>query len=115
MSKLVKSLLILFIIFSISIFVNFAYAIDLNLTETINGTNSSYVDENEVENDLSSNFSSSNSSSTIEDTTSSTRVSTVSNLPESNLGLSNILNILLIAVGIILIFLGIAILIKLNK
>lgn len=42
-------------------------------------------------------------------------VSSVSSLPESELGLTNILNILLIAVGVILIFLAIAILIRLGK
>jgi len=39
---------------------------------------------------------------------------TVSTLPESDLGLANILNILLITVGVILILLAIAILIKLK-
>ena len=37
------------------------------------------------------------------------------NLPESQLGLANILNILLIVVGVLLILLGIAILIRLKN
>lgn len=37
------------------------------------------------------------------------------NLPESQLGLTNILNIILISVGVVLILLGIAILIKLKQ
>lgn len=40
--------------------------------------------------------------------------STVSTLPEANLGLNNILNVILIAIGIIIILLAIAILIKLK-
>lgn len=37
------------------------------------------------------------------------------NLPESQLGLTNILNIILISIGIVLILLGIAIFIRLKK
>lgn len=40
---------------------------------------------------------------------------TYNNLPESQLGLTNILNIILISVGIVLILLGIAIFIRLKK
>ena len=50
----------------------------------------------------------------MEFNTSSATVSTNS-LPESNLGLSNILNILLIVIGILLVLLGIAIIIRLKK
>lgn len=45
----------------------------------------------------------------------STSVSNLSSLPESELGLTNILSILLIAVGLILILLGVAVLIRLKK
>ena len=44
-----------------------------------------------------------------------TNVSSLSNLPEANLGLNNILNILLLAVGFLLILFAIAILIRLKK
>lgn len=47
-------------------------------------------------------------------TTSQSQVSPLSSLPEASLGLTNIVNILLIAVGVILIFLAIAILIKMR-
>lgn len=40
---------------------------------------------------------------------------TYNNLPESQLGLTNILNIILISVGIVLILLGIAIFIRLKN
>lgn len=40
---------------------------------------------------------------------------TYNNLPESQLGLTNILNIILISIGVVLILLGIAIFIRLKK
>lgn len=45
---------------------------------------------------------------------SSTRVNTLSSIPEANLGLNNILCIILIAIGILIILLAIAILIRLK-
>lgn len=50
-----------------------------------------------------------------EDITTVTSVTSLSNLPEANLGLNNILNILLIAIGFLLILFAIAILIRLKK
>lgn len=44
-----------------------------------------------------------------------TSVTSLSNLPEANLGLNNILNILLISIGVLLILFAIAILIRLKK
>lgn len=44
-----------------------------------------------------------------------TSVTSLSNLPEANLGLNNILNVLLLAVGFLLILFAIAILIRLKK
>lgn len=44
-----------------------------------------------------------------------TSVTPMSNLPEANLGLNNILNVILIAIGISLILFAIAILIRLKK
>ena len=41
-------------------------------------------------------------------------VSTLSNLPEAQLGLTNILNIILIVIGVLLILLAIAIIIRLK-
>lgn len=42
-------------------------------------------------------------------------VSPLSNLPEANLGLNNILNVILISIGVLLILFAIAILIRLKK
>lgn len=57
----------------------------------------------------SSNSSTSSSSSKV------TGVSNISTIPEANLGLNNILSILLIAIGVLLILFAIAILIRLKK
>ena len=54
-----------------------------------------------------------NSNTSVESNTSSP-LNALSSLPESSMGLTNILNILLIAVGILLILLAIAILIRLR-
>lgn len=53
--------------------------------------------------------------SSTEQSTTVTSVTSLSNLPEANLGLNNILNILLIAIGFLLILFAIAILIRLKK
>ena len=44
-----------------------------------------------------------------------TSVTSLSKLPEANLGLNNILNVILISIGILLILFAIAILIRLKK
>lgn len=64
---------------------------------------------------LGNNNSNTDSLTTIPQSynTSST-VSALSNLPEANLGLSNILSIILIVIGVLLIMLAIAILIRLK-
>lgn len=110
---------------------SFAANIDMGLANNVtasssgngtasNGTTSSSMQDNTIS--TVSNTASGNSQSTASNTISSSTgtedsaiVSSVSSLPESELGLTNILNILLIAVGVILIFLAIAILIRLGK
>lgn len=52
--------------------------------------------------------------STTSTSQSTTTVSTLDDIPESILGFTNILNILLITVGVVIIFLAIAILIRLK-
>ena len=53
-------------------------------------------------------------SSTTSSSQSTTTVTTLDSIPESGLGLTNILNILLITVGVVIIFLASAILIRLR-
>ena len=83
-----------------------------------NGSNSdsNTLTNAEVNSDAATNSDLSNatlSGSTQSSTESSANVSNLSALPESDLGLTNILNIILIAIGFILILLAIAILIRL--
>ena len=71
-----------------------------------------------TENEESNNISTENSISAeeaLEDVATVTSVTSLSNLPEANLGLNNILNVILIAVGFLLILFAIAILIRLKK
>lgn len=97
------SLLLVFLVFSSDCF---AVNIDMNLASNL-------VDEdtNVVNNDVVSNTS----TTTTNTDSNSAMFSNLSSLPESELGLTNILNILLIAVGFVLILLAIAIFIRLKK
>lgn len=100
------TLLLVFLVFSSNCF---AVNIDMNLA-----SNLADGDTNVVNNNVSSNTSVTTSTTTDVDTDSAT-FSNLSSLPESELGLTNVLNILLIAVGFVLILLAIAILIKIKK
>ena len=51
----------------------------------------------------------------LSQTSNITSVTSLSNLPEANLGLNNILNVILISIGVLLILFAIAILIRLKK
>ncbi len=102
MSKLIKTLLILSILFSVC-FISFSYAteIDESIDENLTSDESLSTDE-DLEEDLTSD-------STI------TSVSQLSNYSEANLELNNILNIILIAIGVLIVLFAIAILIRLKQ
>lgn len=112
MSKLSRIILIL-CIFTI-LFIPFAFATNTN-------------DNALEENDTSINDSSDESNIDEENTTSTpqttsylgnsgvTNVSQISDYSEANLGLNNILNIILIAIGVLIILFAIAILIRLKQ
>lgn len=129
---------VLFILLMALIFITFMKhqsfaAIDLNINS--NSNNSVSNSESGSNNTTSTNTStttntnenlqaqygneldtgSTRTSSSMSDTSSAADVYSLNSLPESSLGLSNILSILLIAVGVILILLGIAVLIRLKK
>ena len=70
-----------------------------------------YADEMLVE---ETNTESSNDSGGTITSTKVTRANPLSNLPEAELGLNNILSIILISIGVLLILFAIAILIKLR-
>ena len=85
-------------------------AIDMNL---IANSESNTSVTNSTANELT--YSNSASSSSTANSSTSVKTGTMSSLPESELGLTNILNILLITVVLLLILLSIAIIIKLKK
>lgn len=102
------TLLLVFLVFSGNCF---AVNIDMNLA-----SNLADGDTNVVNNNVTSNTSVTTSTTDDVDTdTDSATFSNLSSLPESELGLTNVLNILLIAVGFVLVLLAIAILIKIKK
>ncbi len=98
-------------------------------SEINNSINENNVDELSTSNEnaaTDSNNASQSSADSVTNTNSSTSsntkgsskvtaVNTLSGLPEANLGLNNILSILLIAIGFLLILFAIAILIRLKK
>ena len=123
MSKTFKVIIIaLVIILAIGTITSNAASINMNLdagntsTENVadtNNTDTNTQSTNAVSNSIENTTVTSEESQP--DSESLSVVSSGSSLPESELGLSNIINILLIAVGVILIFLAIAILIRLAR
>lgn len=98
MLKYVKTLIITIII---SVFAcNYVYALDVNINTSTNTntTNTTYTQTDYLSGTLNDDYSVS-----------------LSSMPETELGFTNILNIILIVIGILLILLGIAILIRLKK
>lgn len=131
MKKSLKILVLSFIcLFAISSSCCLAVNIDMNLSDNVidassNSTNSS-LNSNTLDDGYDQfgdeEYSSNATSNMVYQNTSKTDATTGSNiadrlqaLPESELGLTNILNILLIAVGVVLILLAIAIFIRLKK
>lgn len=98
----------------------FATDIDMNLQPNNNSTGyssqeNSIDDEDDYDNTLNNSVQSNNSVGTDNSIDQSTTVKSVSSVAEESFGLSQILNILLIVVGVVLILLAIAILIRLNS
>lgn len=97
-SKFLKILLIITLLFSIC----------MPLVCAINETTNSNVQTTENENaTINTNMETEHNISTT--------VSTISSVEDNSLDFSNILDILLIAIGIVIILLAIAILLRLNK
>lgn len=69
------------------------------------------TEEENTADDVSSSLGSSTSNISAQVTS----VDSLSRLPEANLGLNNILNVILISIGVLLILFAIAILIRLKK
>ena len=103
MKKSIKILAILFIILLFTLNISLATEINMNLEPNDIFENDELVDYEDEEYDSSTST-----------TTSSTTISNVSSNSDT-LGLTEILNILLIVVGVVLILLAIAILIRMNS
>ncbi|MBO5478839.1 MAG: hypothetical protein J6A04_03910 [Clostridia bacterium] len=97
----------------------FVQATDVNM----NLTSDTSIQNTSAENTTAVEQSSTTTQETTTDTLSpsttnyssnSPTVSTLNQLPESNLGLNNVINIILIVIGILLVLLGIAIIIRLK-
>lgn len=118
MQKKIKILFTMLIL--LLVFVHFSYATDIDpdaLTSSFNNTTNS-LDSTNTTNSTNNNTATNSTSNTVKSNTNSTystpTVTSSSSLPEADLGFSNILNIILIVVGVLLFFLGIAILIRLK-
>lgn len=139
MSKYLKILFLTSIFICFALYTCFATELAPNSTDTFtepmqqseinNSINENNIDELSTSNENTisdSNTASQSSADSVTNTNSSTNsntkgsskvtaVNTLSGLPEANLGLNNILSILLIAIGFLLILFAIAILIRLKK
>lgn len=125
MKKLLQLSLIIFVILMV-LAPNFVQATRVNMNLTPNTT----ATENPSTQNTSSENISIDDNNTISEpentagntdrlspttTNNSASISTLNELPESGLGLNNIINIILIVIGVLLILLGIAILIRLKQ
>ena len=116
----VKKIIVLVITILFCTSVVFASNIDMNLTNGNQVTNDSTLNNavtNEDNTNLIANGSVKNTVSnyTTETNANVQSVNNINNLSSSNLGITQILNIFLIAIGLILVLLAIAILIRLRK
>lgn len=118
--------IVLSIIFILFLGITSCHAVELDLSDDLgnnftsnsntNSSNSNTSNRNTDESNNSTKVNNNNSTTMNSTTTNSTPSATVTNsIPESDLGLSNILNIFLIVIGVLLILLAIAILIRLKK
>ena len=128
MSKYLKILFLTSIFICFALCTCFATELAPNNTDTFtepmqqseinNSINENNIDELSTSNENTisdSSTASQSSADSVTNTNSSTNSNTLSGLPEANLGLNNILSILLIAIGFLLILFAIAILIRLKK
>ena len=125
--KFIKIFVVLLLIFSL--YINISYATDINLNLPGTSDSNSIQQNNEVKNsanELDNTNPSQNIDNSVQNNDfnsqdlSNSNVETlspadISSATESGLGITNIINILLITVGVILILLAIAIIIRLRN
>lgn len=108
-SKIFILLIILMLLCSVTVF---ATEIDMNLQADTDEENT--VEINTTDDDTTTNDTLPASTSSDDDLSGSAAPSSVSSIAQENMSFSNILNILVITVGVIIILLAIAILIRLK-
>lgn len=99
------------------------YAIDLNLINSVRENEINTAENlsvntnayNTTDIDSNSNFEDEDTAINDDNTIPTTNVSNVTNTTDGTLTIENILNILLVVVGVLLILLGIAIMIRMNR
>ena len=111
MSKFIRVFSIVLIIFSlvINFYSVYASSIDMNLA-----TNADNSIENNIANNSEDSLQDTNNMTSATTTNDEVSPSSVGSISEEGLGLSNILSILLITIGVVLILLAIAIIIRLK-
>ena len=118
MSKSIKVLSVVLIIFSFIISFYGVYATDINMNLPTTNQDSNVTSSPDLVNSIGSNTYQNTQDivpSSVDSNASSTVTpSSISGISEEGLGLTNILSILLITVGVILILLAIAIMIRLK-
>ena len=110
MSKIIKTLVFLLIILLLFNLTAFATDINMNLTQEETNTES----QNGVTENMNNVDNNTDNGAPTDDVGGDAAPSGVSSIAQENMGFSNILNILIITVGVILILLAIAILIRLK-
>lgn len=115
MTKLNKVLSIIFII--LLFLTNITFATDINMNLQTENTQNTILNTmlNEDYDDTTLNNTDLSTTNLLTTNVPSTVVSNSSSVNDDSLGLTNILNILLIVVGVVLILLGIAILIRMHS
>ena len=114
MSKILKIFTLFIFIFSVSIYTSNAETTNLYNDVQNETAEENTIDEENTEDDLDPLSSTSENTATRATTAVNAQINSVSSIPEANLGLNNVLCIILIAIGILIILLAIAILIKMK-
>ena len=121
MLKIFKTIIIFFIILILSTSFVFATEIDMNLQNPADGNTSNVETSNTINNTGTDSTSPSDDTTMPDDDFEQDAIggsvapSGVSSIAQENMSFSNVLNILIITVGVILILLAIAILIRLKN
>lgn len=110
--KFAKIAIILSVLFCM--FAHISNAETTNLYDDITNEATTDTQNNTTNDDMLFDDNQNSNTTSSSSYQSNARVSTVSSIPEANLGLNNILCVILIAIGILIILLAIAILIRIK-